>query len=160
MDANFPVWYPYYVNWVTGLLFEITFIVIPFFSGPSMAAFDYMTVSVQVTRLFNFIVLIIFYAFLRNSGESYENDDAEQQSLLRKRLAPKPFSSEESNENASGYGTADTQTTENSDSKSVEGDSDIEEEQEVRKRIEKRLKNDGNWWTYARGFTVRFYVQF
>ena len=31
----------------------------------------------------------------------------------------------------------------------------LDEEEEKMKLIQERLKKDGNWWTYTRGFSVR-----
>jgi hypothetical protein len=123
-----------------------------------MEVFDYMTVSVQATRLFTLFALITLYFCLRNSAEHYGNDDAEQQSLIRKKLAPKPFSSEGSAQSTNGYGTAASQTSENSNAESVEEDRYTKRQRETLERVEKRLKNDGNWWTYAKGFAVRLYA--
>ena len=120
-----------------------------------MAAFYYITVSVQAIRLLNFVFLIFFYAFVRNSGESHKNDDSEQRPLLSNRPALEPSSSEGSNQNTSGYGTASTQTAQN---RSGEEDSHTKAQRETREKIEKRLKSDGNWWTYAREFAVSFHM--
>ncbi|TVY17749.1 Heavy metal tolerance protein [Lachnellula arida] len=167
-DSKFPVWYPYYVTWFVGVAVEIGLLVFRSLLHSPVSAFDYVAIVVQALRICTFILLPASYFGFRNDKKQYENNDAERQSLLRKKLAPKPSGSEDSTLNgnessndsaqASGYGTIET-TTENSDSGSdTDPDEDVylKREREAKKRIQKRLKQDGNWFTYAKGFTIFF----
>lgn len=165
-DSKFPVWYPYYVTWFVGAAVEIGLLIFRSLMHSPVSAFDYVIIVVQILRICNFILLPASYFGFRNDKKQYENNDAERQSLLRNKLAPKPPGSEDStlngNESSSdsaqppGYGTTDT-TAENSDSGSdTDPDEDryLKSEREAKKKIQKRLKQDGNWFTYAKGFTV------
>ncbi|TVY23227.1 Heavy metal tolerance protein [Lachnellula hyalina] len=167
-DSKFPVWYPYYVTWFVGVAAEIGLLIFQSLTHSPVSAFDYVAIVVQALRICTFILLPASYFGFRNDKKQYENNDAERQSLLRKKLAPKPSESENSTLNgnessndsahAPGYGTIDT-TTENSDSDSdVDPDEDryLKSERAARKLVQKRLKQDGNWFTYAKGFTIFF----
>lgn len=152
-----------------GILVEFALLVLPSVFRTPVDSFDYIAISIQCLRLFNFMILPCLYIWLRNRNDSYENDDEEQQSLLGSRLADGPPSSEGSNN--AGYGAITE--TENQDShnkakkklkKSVKKDPTVEHDFgdddylknkfEDEERIAKRLKDDGNWWTYAKGFAV------
>jgi hypothetical protein len=93
--------------------------------------------------------------WVRNRKDAYENDDEERQSLLRKKLAPRPGSEESAEEaqNSTGYGSTDN-GTDSQESDRGEEDSYLKRQRESKEKIAKRLKNDGNWWTYAKGFSV------
>jgi hypothetical protein len=149
-----------------GIAVEITLVILETLTHLPVSAFDYSAIVIQILRICIFILLPALYFGLRNDRKQYENSDAERQSLLRKKLAPKPSGSEDSTLNGNessngnghghGYGTTDT-TAEDSDSDSdADPDEDryIKSEREAKKLIQKRLKQDGNWFTYAKGFTV------
>jgi hypothetical protein len=99
------------------------------------------------------------YFGLRNDKKEYDNCDAERQSLLRKKLAPKAASSDNTTANGKGYGaTTDansqgSETAENSSDAASE-DSYLAAQRKAQERIDKRLEQEGNWFTYAKGFTV------
>ena len=106
-------------------------------------------------RIATFIILTALYLGLRNDEKEYENLDAECQSLLRKKLAPQ-LGSEESAKTVKGYGATTKKTTTQSDetSDSNSEDSWLEEHRKAQAKVANRLKQDGNWFTYAKGFTV------
>ena len=161
-DSKFPVWYPYYGTWFVGIAVEITLLILQNLMHSPVSAFDYIGIVIEVSRICTFILLPALYFGLRNDRKQYENSDAERQSLLRKKLAPKPSSSEDSTLNGSdgsnGYGTTES-TVKDSDSEDDDDNDTYEDsyskrEREAKKLIKKRLKQDGNWFTYAKGFTV------
>ncbi|TVY75636.1 Heavy metal tolerance protein [Lachnellula suecica] len=160
-DTKFPVWYPYYGTWFVGSASEITLLALSNVVHSPESAFDYIEIIIRVLRICIFILLPAVYFGLRNDKKKYDNSDAERQSLLRKKLAPEPSSSEDStttpaNTNGNGYGSTD-QTAEDSDSSDDPSeDSYIKKERKAKNMIQKRLKQDGNWFTYAKGFTVFF----
>ncbi|KAG9233515.1 hypothetical protein BJ875DRAFT_505324 [Amylocarpus encephaloides] len=152
-DAKFPVWYPYLGTWLIGIAVEMTLVVLQAsYESPSSAA-DYTTVSIQVARVAIFASLVFVYYGLRNDEKEYDNPDAEQQSLLRKRLAPKPSSLAGSSK---GYGS--TTRTKSSDSDSASSataeDSWLAKQKKSEEMVQKRLQQDGNWFTYAKGFAI------
>lgn len=158
MDAKFPIWYPYYGNWITAIIVEITLLVGPSVLRRPVDAFDFISISLQSLRVCNFILLPCVYVAACNREETYENNDAERQSLLRNELAPKPSGSEESGQSANEYG-ATTNSSDNGSKKKTEEeeaseDSVWKKQREAEEKIAKRLKADGNWWTYCKGFFV------
>ncbi|EDO04003.1 hypothetical protein SS1G_06485 [Sclerotinia sclerotiorum 1980 UF-70] len=160
-DTKFPEWYPYYGTWFIGLFVELCLIIFPnVFTPPTNSAFDYIFLTVQVIRIFNLTALPIIYFYLRNSDKTQDGADAERQSLLKKPSVPS--SSGSSTLNGNGYGTTD-QTTDQG-SQSAEDDSDtasvasedsyLERQRKSKEAVAKRLEQDGNWWTYLKGFSV------
>jgi hypothetical protein len=119
---------------------------------------DFIFITIQALRICSFIALISLYFGLRNDEKTYDNADAERQSLLRKKLAPKPLSSEDSTTNGNGYGTTaeNNNQSETADDVSEAGSEDswLAEQRKAQDLIAKRLNQDGNWFTYAKGFTV------
>ncbi len=110
-------------------------------------------------RIGIFIVLPSLYFGLRNDEKEYDNCDAERQSLLRKKLAPKVSGSDNTATDGNGYGgTTDgnAQESDTADNASDAGSEDswLAEQRKAQELIDKRLKQDGNWFTYAKGFTV------
>ena len=117
-------------------------------------AFDFASIVIQALRLAAFITLPSLYFGLRNDKKEYNNADAERQALLSKKLAANASSSDES---SNGYGTIEDDDSDTADNTSEAGSEDswIAEQQKTKELIAKRLKQDGNWFTYAKGFTVR-----
>jgi hypothetical protein len=166
-DSKFPVWYPYYGTWFAGIVVEIALFILLCITRSPVDAFDYITIVIRVLRIGAFILLPALYFGFRNDKKQYDNSDAERQSLLRKKLAPKPSSSEDStlngngtangngNGNGHGYGTTTDAAAEDSDSEADPNeDRWVKEERRAKKLMMKRLKQDGNWFTYAKGFMV------
>lgn len=155
-DSKFPVWYPYYGTWFIGIVVELFLVVVPNIFEPPKKPFDFAILVIQVLRICAFLILPSLYFGLRNDKKEYEDSDIERQSLLQKKLGKKP-SSEASTLNGNGYGTTtensqDSDTTDNSSDTSE--DSWLEHQRKAQAKIDKRLEQDGNWFTYAKGFTV------
>lgn len=104
--------------------------------------------GIRGLRILVFIALLCLYFGFRNDAKLYDNADAERQSLLSKKVAAKPSTSEDS---TTGYGTNAEASQE---SEHVEEDSWLEEQRKASELIKKRLEQDGNWFTYAKGFLV------
>jgi hypothetical protein len=151
-ETKFPVWYPYYVNWGIGIAFECFFILASTHFGGKKDAFDIAIFLLQVLRLVTLMALPYVFMLARNRKEVYENVDEERQSLLRNKLAPRPGSLE-STEEGNGYGTTENDS-DSQESEVGEEDSYLKMQRENKEMMEKRLRNDGNWWTYAKGFSV------
>jgi hypothetical protein len=147
---------------------EVVLIVVPNIFWPPHGphkVFDFVKIGIRALRICNFIVLISLYFGLRNDQKIYDNVDAERQSLLRSKLAPKVGSSEDTNGTAkvNGYGAtngtttdANAQDSETADDASDAGSEDswIAKQRKAQEAIDKRLQQDGNWFTYAKGFAV------
>lgn len=143
------------------MLTETTIVLCSYVLRRPQTAFDYILLVEQTLRACIFATLIGLYFGLRNDKKRYDNVDAERQSLLRKKVAPQQLgnsSTANGTENGSGYGTTDTAATESDTAAeseaAVEEDSWLAEQRKAQEAISKRLKQDGNWFTYAKGFTV------
>lgn len=124
-------------------------------------ALHYVLITVQAIRILNLVALPVVYLYLRNTGETHSVSDTESQPLLKKNTAPS--GSESSTLNGNGYGTTDEATAQDvdeSDTASVTSeDSYLERQRKSEEAVSKRLKQDGNWWTYIKGFAVRIQLQ-
>jgi hypothetical protein len=168
MDAKFPVWYPYYGSWAIALAFDIILLATPCVLRKPAGAFDFISISVQSLRVCSLSVLLCLYLVLRNLQNVHDNDDAERQSLLRADGPPKLSSSEESGQNPNSYGAITNSSSndaaknadeEGSKKKTDEEDNEyFKERREDEERLAKRLKEGGNWWTYAKAFAVSVLV--
>ncbi|KAH8662882.1 hypothetical protein BGZ60DRAFT_76345 [Tricladium varicosporioides] len=155
-DSKFPVWYPYYGTWFIGIVVELILLITSRVLLPPNSAFDIITIAIQVLRICTFVVLISLYFGLRNDEKCYDNSDAERQSLLRKKLAPLPSGSEDSTGSGKSYGTTTDSNDQESESDAASEDSYTLEQKRAQDLVQKRLKQDGNWYTYAKGFAVFF----
>lgn len=158
-DSKFPVWYPYYGTWFFGLVVELILAVVPNVFKPPNSPWDFVVIAIQGLRICIFIILPSLYFGLRNDKKVYDNCDAERQSLLRKKLAPKASGSDNATANGNGYGAttdANSQESDTADNASDAGSEDswLAEQRKAQEMIDKRLQQDGNWFTYAKGFTV------
>ncbi|ESZ94738.1 hypothetical protein SBOR_4850 [Sclerotinia borealis F-4128] len=160
-DTKVPTWYPYYGTWFIGLFVELCLAIFPnVFFPPTNSTFDYILITLQAIRIFNLIALPVVYFYLHNSGKTHDPSDTERQSLLKKTSAPS--SSESSTLNGNGYGATDEVTVQGaqsaedgSDTASVTSeDSYLEQQRQSKKAVANRLKQDGNWWAYLRGFSM------
>jgi hypothetical protein len=158
-DSKFPVWYPYYGTWFFGLVVELVLAVVPNVFKPPNSPYEYVIIVIQGLRICIFIILPSLYFGLRNDKKEYDNCDAERQTLLAKKLAPKASGSDETAANGNGYGAttdANAQESDTADNASDAGSEDswLAEQRKAQEMIDKRLQQDGNWFTYAKGFTV------
>lgn len=159
-DSEFPVWYPYYGTWFFGIAVELVLIVVPNIYNRPKDVFGFAILVIQALRLFGFISLPALYFGLRNDHKEYASSDVERQSLLRKKLGQKAGNSSETTLNGNGYGTTadttsqDSDTAEENSSDTDSEDSWLAEQRKAQKKIDKRLEQDGNWYTYAKGFMV------
>lgn len=138
-----------------GLLVELVLLVIPNVFAPPENSFDFTSIVLQSIRVCFFAILPALYFGLRNDNKEYDNADAERQSLLRKKLSGKPVS-EDSTKSYGGTTDTNSQDSENSEDASDAGseDSYLARQREAEDKVQKRLQQDGNWFTYAKGFAV------
>ncbi|OAA39116.1 heavy metal tolerance protein [Metarhizium rileyi] len=138
------VWYPYQGAWAIALVFETilgAFVV----KSHTHTSSRYLTTELVSTILrCAVLIALIFWAFFSRRIQGFELiSDEEYQPLLADTV----------HGTASGYGsTCDTEAA---------SDAEAEYSWERRKReaketMEKRLKEGGNWFTYAKGFMILF----
>ncbi|KAI1383067.1 uncharacterized protein F4822DRAFT_440762 [Hypoxylon trugodes] len=163
------VWYPFYGSWLIAVALEpvnasLLFIVasnptatipINYDNWPLFVRID---ASFAVVRCVAALSAILAYFLWRESGIDGDEDEE------RAPLIPKPNQRSNGADTSgdSGYGTntegtnTDATNTETANSPS-DLESPWERQQRIsREKIEKRLKNEGNWIAYAKGFLIFF----
>ncbi|KAI0872690.1 hypothetical protein GGS24DRAFT_491276 [Hypoxylon argillaceum] len=170
-DATEVVWYPYYGSWLLASLFEAAMAVIDFLIAHEastvhldahpeieLPAFIRLDAAISIVR-FAIMLAIILIHF-----SSYDSIDADSSDEERTPLIPKS-DQRSSNGNGSadsGYGTnseatnTDATNTETANSP-TDPESPWERQQRLlREKMEKRLKSEGSWIAYVKGFMVFF----
>ena len=144
-----PKWWPFYSTWICALFTEtLLFGCLVSFVRPSNPL-ERGQFAVKIIRIVFLIVLPTSYFFLSAIDKGVVETDEESAPLLGRH----EVQSEDSP--SSGYGS----TTNNSKTSSAPC-SDDEEAEESKKRTEKlkklqnRLRENGNWLNYFREFTV------
>lgn len=137
------LWYPYQGAWIIALAFEITFSSFAISQSNSQGLGPYHTVVLALTLLRCTILLVlVFWTTLRRCVQAVRRESGEE---------CRPLLADGANANESGYGsTSDTEAA---------SDEETEFYWERRKReaketMEKRLREGGNWFAYAKGFMV------
>lgn len=162
LDTKFPVWYPYYGIWFIAAISEIILAILSNVSSRTYGVFELISLSIQCLRVCTILALLCIYLGLRARKESYGNWDAERQALIRKTLAPKQSKANNIADSGNGYGAvSNTETidpTSKSDNSDDSDDGFFRGSNKARERVQRRLENDGNWWTYVKGFSVRLWI--
>lgn len=135
-ESEFPVWYPYLGTWFVGIPCEMVLLALANISRGPTTVLHFLLTLTKTVRLAILLLLPFLYYRLRTDPKKFEEDDAERQALL-----------------ASSKGTYGA--TKNDDS----SDDDDEQPWIIRQRkdeaeMQKRLEKEGNWWSYAKSFTV------
>jgi len=162
LDTKFPVWYPYYGVWFIAAVSEIILFILPNITSRTYGVFELISLSIQCLRISAILALLCIYLGLRTSKESYGDGDAERQALIRKTLAPKQSRADNIADSGNGYGAVSNTETIDATSKSDDFDDSDDEffrgSNKAKERVQRRLENDGNWWTYVKGFSVRLRI--
>jgi hypothetical protein len=153
LDSKFPVWYPYYGSWLIALAAEIVLVALPHgFHSPKLQ-FEYIQITVQVCRVcFLLLLTSVFFGISKMGNRRDSGSDEENQTLLANGHSDpgKP-------QNDSSYGSvassSGTRTPGTGDSEESSDEPDEEENMRL-KKLQERLLNGGNWWTYAKSFSV------
>jgi hypothetical protein len=168
-DATEMVWYPYYGSWLISSLFELAMGVLQFFIAREVSAvrldadmeveapvFIRADAILSIIRfvLMLGVILVHFSSNRVNSGSS----DEEQSPLL-----PKPDHGLSNGSGSdSGYGTnSEATNTDATNTETASSPTDPESPWErqqrlLREKMEKRLKSEGSWIAYVKGFMVFF----
>ncbi|KAI0477962.1 hypothetical protein F4859DRAFT_43473 [Xylaria cf. heliscus] len=170
-DAAEIVWYPYYGSWFMASLFELAIAVIQFLVAHEastvhldahpefeLPAFIRLDAAISVLRFAVMIGVILIYF------SSYNCIDTDSCDEERSPLIPKS-DQRVSNGNGStdsGYGTSsDATNTDTTNTETASSPTDPESPWErqqrlLREKMEKRLKSEGSWIAYVKGFMVFF----
>ncbi|UNI19263.1 hypothetical protein JDV02_005458 [Purpureocillium takamizusanense] len=154
-DLNGALGYQFQGSWLLALAFES---VIGGFvlarvcrsDDPTTSSYEVAELSLNAVRIASLLALVIWPLVASLARPSSHGSDEEHQSLLPKTAATDQSSG---TTNAGNYGA-----TANSD-ESSENTAEFRwerREREAREAMEKRLKEGGNWFEYAKGFMIFF----
>jgi len=159
LDSAHPVWYPYYGSWLIAFIAELIFATLPLVYHRPTSSADLAQLALAAFRI-SLLLSLLFLLFGRRYPRARHNpSDEESQPLLASRHAQDSSEDSGRTQSSGKYGSFSTKGDSNA---AVESASDTDweakdkkKEQEARNRVADRLRNDGNWWTYATGFSVR-----
>ncbi len=174
-DAANPVWYPYVGTLGIALVVEPVIGILTVMDRPpasSLGFVDIFDISTAAARYLAVILAFAFYFEGSYSSRQEKGTDSERQSLLKTNgHASHDSDSEDQSDTTrqNGYGTTsdastdgsqstsdtDASTDSNQSSDTDEDDNPYERRQrKASEQMEKRLKEKGNWVTYAKSFLV------
>ncbi|KAF2967513.1 hypothetical protein GQX73_g6044 [Xylaria multiplex] len=170
-DAADIVWYPYYGSWLIASLLEPVIAVLQFLIAHEastirpdahpeveLPGFIRLDAAISIIR-FVIMLSIILIHFSSYSRVDMDGSDEERSPLIPKsdqRLSNGNGSAD------SGYGTSSEATnTDTANTETVNSPADPESPWErqqrlLREKMEKRLKSEGSWIAYVKGFMVFF----
>lgn len=152
LESAYPVWYPYYGSWLITLVVEIVLLTMSAVYHRPTVRFGFVRLGVEAFRICLLTSLLLLLFGGKCTGSRYNQADEENQPLLASSHIQ--ASSEDSGTTpcSAHYGST---STGGSGAGGTDWDAkDKERERRARKRVEDRLRDDGNWWTYAKGFSV------
>lgn len=163
VHSKAPVWYPFIGSFVMALLFEPLIAALSFLARPpsTLTYSDIFSISTIAARYLALTLAVAAHIEATCSFRREKGTDAERQGLLKasNSSSTTEVSANQDGENSTdGYGSTSTNSTDESSSPSNDR---VESPYERRQRqaaelMEKRLKEKGNWVTYAKSFMVRF----
>ena len=140
-------WYPYYGTWALTLICDLAIIGL---SGPAYLSNDplrWAQVALHSLRILLTVLLLPVYFFMK----SYKEQRDEEASPL---LQPEDGVSKGQPAAKTGYGST---VSDESALAAENEDGATKEERELKEkmdRLKERLKKEGNWFTYIKGFSV------
>ncbi|KAL8661793.1 MAG: hypothetical protein Q9202_005290 [Teloschistes flavicans] len=149
-----PAWYPYIGSWLITLVLELTTFALFTTQHAVSEAKDYALVAVQASRFAAFTVLLATHATTRIRSE-WLSQDEESTSLLHHQDPSAKLSSSTTGSKGD-YGSLKI-IAEDASSDEEESDSDGPSDQALKKgkkTLNDRLRKDGDWFTYLRGFAI------
>jgi len=162
-DTPNPVWHPIVGSMTLALVFE------PIIAGLSLTdrlpgpltSMEIFEVSTSALRYLAFALSILFYFEVAGSTKKEEGTDSERQSLLQSAEENGQKADQANGERPNGYGAAtDADSNATTDANQTTASTETAEspwekrQREAREQMEKRLKEKGNWFTYAKSFLV------
>lgn len=158
LDTDRPAWYPYIGSYIIGLPFDATIILLSDRYRPNIAPhyFQVLDAVIAALRLFSMLSVVVIYFTWSKVKHLEEGHDTERQTLLQKSGLSRGGLTDNSEDSQNiDYGSASDDSTDASQSPTDTPESPWERrERESREAMEKRLKENGNWFTYAKSFFV------
>ncbi|MCJ1399436.1 hypothetical protein MMC11_002638 [Xylographa trunciseda] len=155
LGSDTGLWSPYYGSWLLTLMSEMLALGLGLSIFRPSSGVEYVQLGLEALRLFLLASLpVVTFVFL-NTRTTDRGSDEESSPLLGHSQGV----SEESRGSAGTYGSTVTRTTAGNTSTSAEQIEDItqqemKKEHDDRERLTKRLKETGNWWAYAKGYSI------
>ncbi|KAI9786630.1 MAG: hypothetical protein M1839_006181 [Geoglossum umbratile] len=152
LDTTFPVWFPYYGSWLIALTAEIVLAALPSSLHAPKLQFEYIQLTVQFSRVCLLLLLIVvFFGTGKEGNRRDSGSDEESQALLANGHTVEPGKPQ----NGNSYGSVPSSNGANTPETGEESSDDPDRERTKRMRkLQERLVNDGNWWTYAKSFSI------
>lgn len=166
-EAPNPVWYPYMGTFGIALVAEpvIGTLNMMVRAGGSPSFTDIFDISTVAARYLAVILALAFYFEGSYSARKEKGTDAERQSLLKTNGHADNHSN---GDQPNGYGATSDASTDGNQSSETDGSTDSNQssdtdddenpyerrQRQASEQMEKRLKEKGNWVTYAKSFMV------
>ena len=140
VDNNSPVWYPYCGSWLLSLIAELCLLALPSDDPGQDSGFHKAKVFVEIIRVsFLFALPVSYWGFQRCDNQRNFCGDEESAGLLAENNAV----------NAPANGTSYGATSGGSNN-TPENMANAE----ANTRMMKKIEESGNWWVYAKSFSV------
>ncbi|MCJ1389144.1 hypothetical protein MMC18_001998 [Xylographa bjoerkii] len=149
------LWSPYYGSWLITLISEILALTLELSTFRPSTGVEYVQLGLEALRLFLLATLPTVTFAIIKAHNSHRGSDEEASPLLGHTQEV----SEESQGSAGTYGSAITQNSAEYTSTSTEQIEDLaqqemKKEHDEQQRLKKRLKETGNWWAYAKSYSI------
>ncbi|KAK3335358.1 hypothetical protein B0T19DRAFT_447035 [Cercophora scortea] len=169
-ESEKPVWYPFTGSFTLALVFEAIMETLSFMARSSepLTVAEFLDLSAAATRYLAFLLALAAYLEGVYRSRQEKSSDAERQGLLKKAsdLAATAASGDqadgEEGQNSYGATTDDSTTSEESTDDTQKSTTETLEspwerrQRQASEKMEKRLREKGNWITYAKSFMVFF----
>ncbi|KAL2198970.1 hypothetical protein P885DRAFT_31750 [Corynascus similis CBS 632.67] len=162
-EATNPVWYPYIGSFGIALVLEPVVAVLSLMVRPAgpLKFIDFFDISALAVRYLAIVLALVFYFGGNQNSRQEKGVDSERQSLLKTNgHASHDSDSDDQGDGTrqNGYGTSSDSSTDSSQSSDTDDDENPYErrQRQASEQMEKRLKEKGNWVTYAKSFMVFF----
>lgn len=166
-DSPNTVWYPFVGSLGLALVFEPIIGVLSLIAVPSkpLGFLEFFVTSTVAARCLAFALGLGLYFEGSWNANKEKGNDSERQGLLSVNNNEASDSHKAGDDESggeqqqSGYGTTESSEDESTDSNKSTSTERVESpwerrQREAREQMEKRLKEKGNWFTYARSFMV------
>ncbi|KAG0636143.1 hypothetical protein HOY80DRAFT_1055299 [Tuber brumale] len=140
VDNNSPVWYPYCGSWILALIAELCLLALPNDDPGRKNGFHKAKVFVEIIRVsFLFALPVSYWGFQRSDNQRSFCEDEESAGLLAASNAVNATS------NGTSYGaTGDGSNNTPENTANTEANA----------RMMKKIEESGNWWVYAKSFSI------
>jgi hypothetical protein len=164
-DSPKVVWHPIIGSIGLALVFEPIIECLSMLSRPSgsLVTAEFLDIGIVAVRYFAFALATVFYFEGGWNAKKEKGTDSERQGLLGadgQSGDGNGLKADQANDQQNGYGTNANSTTESSGDGNQTATTERPEspwerrQREAREQMEKRLKEKGNWFTYAKSFLV------